>query len=80
MANLTKPAANGIEAELTIGTKEEQVNTEVVIGDKHKVVNQQATNIENKNVTMPYMVLLILITCVGVVGWMLPVPTWIRGK
>lgn len=80
VASIAQPASNGIEAELTIGTKEEQVNTEVVIGDKQKVVNQNASTIENKNVTMPFMALVVILTAVGVVGWLLPVPSWLQGN
>lgn len=82
MANLTKPAANGIDAELTIGVKEEQVNTEVVIGDKQKVVNQTANTIENQNVTMPFLGLVVLLTAIGTIGWVAPEPSklWKKWK
>ncbi len=70
VANLTKPAANGIDAELTIGTKDEQVNTRVLESNKQ----QHANNITNNELSGNMVLLLLLLMVVGIAGWALPTP------
>lgn len=63
--SLAQPATNGINAELTVGDKTEEIVTEVGRTDN----NQKADTIENHidNIPMTVLVLLIL-------GWVLPSP------
>ena len=63
------------------------VDTELVIGDKQQVVHTEigqtvntadAITIENDNVDYVTLGLLLLSVGAGVVGWMLPVPKFMR--
>ena len=63
------------------------VDTEIVAGDKTQTVHTelgQTSNtadkiqIENNNVDYVTLGLLLLSVATGVVGWMLPVPKWMR--
>ena len=65
---LTQTASNGIDAEVTVGKKQEEINTEV----GRQETNQQAQTIENYVDNIPPLVLLLLI-----LGWMMPTPTQI---
>ncbi len=63
---LTETASNGIDAEVTVGKKTEEINTEV----GRQESNQQAETIENYVDNIPPLVLFIL-----VLGWLMPTPT-----
>jgi hypothetical protein len=67
--SLAQPASNGIavDAELTVGDKQEEINTEV--GRQVMNSNQAAESIENNinSVPLTFLVLLVL-------GWLLPSP------
>ena len=67
--SLAAPASNGIavDAELTVGDKKEEINTEV--GRQITNSNQAAETIENNinSVPLTFLVLLVL-------GWLLPSP------
>lgn len=77
------PSSSGlsVDAELTVGDKQEEVNTEVV-GNKettHNTADVLNQTYETVNEAAPWWVVLLLI-----LGWVLPEPTrmgrWIRGK
>lgn len=63
------------------------VDTELVVGDKQQVVHTELgqtvntadeINIQNDNVDYTMLGLLLLSVATGVVGWMLPVPKFMR--
>lgn len=64
--NLTDTASRGVDAELTVGKKQEEINTEVGNTDN----NQKAEEITNYVDNIPPLVLFVL-----VLGWLLPSPT-----
>jgi hypothetical protein len=68
-----KPASDGInvDAEMTIGDKKEEVNTEVT-GNKtttHNVADQVYNTYQEMNEAAPWWIILLLI-----LGWVLPTP------
>ena len=63
---LTNTASNGINAELTVGDKQEDINTKV--GETNTI--QEAEEITNYVDNIPPMVLFML-----VLGWLLPSPS-----
>jgi hypothetical protein len=68
-----KPASDGIsvDAEMTIGDKKEEVNTEVV-GEKtttHNVADKVYNTYQEMNEAAPWWIILLLI-----LGWVLPAP------
>lgn len=65
--SLAAPASKGIEAELVVGDKQEEVNTEV--GSQVTNSKQTAQTIENhiESVPLSFMLLMVL-------GWLLPSP------
>lgn len=65
--DFVQPATNGIDAEVTVGKKQEEVNTEV--GRSVSNTNQAASEIENNINNVPFLFLILL-----VLGWLLPSP------
>lgn len=66
-ADLLAPAKNGIELDLTIGKREDNLGVEV--GNQSSQSQQQAEEITNNIETITPLVLILL-----VLGWLLPSP------
>lgn len=66
-AELLAPAKNGIEADLTIGKRED--NLKVEVGSQVTRSEQQAKEIVNNIDNVPFVFMLLL-----VLGWLLPSP------
>lgn len=66
-ADLLAPAKNGVEAELTVGKKEEAINTEV--GNDRSVNTYSAKDFNQEITNISPLVLVLL-----VLGWLLPSP------
>ena len=75
--DMLKPSSGlSVDTELVAGDKQQVVHTE--LGQTSNTNTADEITIENNNVDYVTLGLLLLSVVTGVVGWMLPVPKWMR--